>query len=638
MRQKTQILALSWLISICAGPFPRPVLAVTLPRLSPPIETAALRSEINQFFRDELASHLGAIKTLDPPPERVHGALTTGEFTWGAFMRGLAAYAELTGERTLAGRDLARWVGQIGLVECRAGGKAFSQLYAAQALQHFGADLKSNQVWQQLTEAERAAWRKLLDPASFYDSKTRQVINLPENYLGVAARIAAIDYQLGLLPERRTLDELLDRAARQFTSGSLYADDAPPTGRYDRYSNEYARFIWYSAEMAGRKDILDALRPTMAAQMRLWWDLLSPDGYGYAWGRSLGVVSYIDTMEIAAFLGQHPELRPAPLTELASAYGLAWRWLRRDYNNDTHLLSVFAFGRGNYAYITREREWQQTGAFFSKLGAAHKLFMDALEREKIAQFPAQPAQPDIARFEFFSRGPGRAAGVWIVRQGALRFALPITTGPKPGVADYLPAPHGLPGFAAPVEQLYPALTPYLELNDGRVLVAADGADQIEPGTDGRSLRVVWRRWAVLGRKAGELTDPHLTSEVSWRIEGTTLKRDESLTASQPIAIRRWWVAIPTTAAACIPSTQENLRWNRFESPDGALEAAVPTADWPLAESLIAAGDGALGRGARGAVPLHWVFESRDLRLEPNHPVHWRLSLRAFSGEHTTKER
>ena len=602
------------------------------------VKTSDFQSEVQMFLEKELAAHLGAIETVNPPPDRVLGVPTTGEFSWGTFMRSLAAYSDSSGKHELAGRDIAKWVGQIGLVECKGGGKAFSQLYAAQALQHFGADLKTNPVWQQLTEQERAAWRKLLDPSSFYDSKTRQVINLAENYLGVAARIAAIDYQLGLLADRRTLDELLDRAAHQFTSGRLYADDAPPTGRYDRYSNEYARFIWYSAEMAGRKDILDALRPSIAAQMRLWWDLLSPDGYGYAWGRSLGVVSYIDTLEIAAFLGQHPELRPAPLPEIASAYQLAWRWLRRDYKNDTHLLSVFAFGRGNYAYITREREWQQTGAFFSKMGAAHKLFMDALEREKIAQFPAKPAQLDVARFEFFSRGPGRAAGVWIVRQGALRFVLPITTGTKPGVADYLPAPHGLPGFAVPVEQLYPALTPYLELNDGRVLVAGDGADQIEPATDGRSLRVVWRRWAVLGSKSGELIDPHLTSEVTWRLEGTTLKRDEILTASEPIAIRRWWVAISTTAASCIPSTQENQRSNRFESPDGALEAAVPAADWPLSESLIAPGNGALGRGARGAVPLHWVFESRDLRLEPNRPLHWRLSLRVLSGEHTTKER
>jgi hypothetical protein len=34
----------------------------------------------------------------------------------------------------------------------------------------------------------------------------------------------------------------------------------------------------------------------------------------------------------------------------------AWSWLRNDFNNQIHLLSVFAFSRGEYTYITRERE------------------------------------------------------------------------------------------------------------------------------------------------------------------------------------------------------------------------------------------------------------------------------------------
>src|SRR5438552_909064 len=90
-------------------------------------------------------------------------------------------------------------------------------------------------------QLQPVATRALRDPLKFYDPETRNVINLPENYLGVAARLAAIDYQLGLLSDRAMLNTLLDRAAHQFTGGALYADDAPPTGRFDRYSNEYAR-------------------------------------------------------------------------------------------------------------------------------------------------------------------------------------------------------------------------------------------------------------------------------------------------------------------------------------------------------------------------------------------------------------
>lgn len=355
-----------------------------------------LRSEIADFLGAELTIHLSAIQSLDPPPRAVLGAGATGEYTWGTFMRALAAYAELTGQRTLAGRDLAKEVGQIGLLEHRLGGTRFSQLYAVLALRHFGRDLNSNPVWLNLSDKERAAWRKLLDVSSFYDPKSQRVINLPENYLGVAARIASTSYQLGLLKDRALLDNVLTRAARPFLNGALYADDAPPTGRYDRYSNEYARYVWEAAEMADRKDILEALRPSLRAQMRLWWDLIAPDGYGYNWGRSLGVVSYLDTLEIVAFLAQHPEFRPAPLEQLASAYYRAWRWLRRDYDDQKHMLSIFAFGRGNYSYITRDREWQQTASFFGKTALAQRLLLETLDREGISQLPSEIAHSIFA--------------------------------------------------------------------------------------------------------------------------------------------------------------------------------------------------------------------------------------------------
>ena len=242
------------------------------------MSTASLRDEVNEFLEKELAVHLGAIKTLAPVPDRVLGVSTTGEFSWGTFMRSLAAYSETSGKRELAGKDIARTVGQIGLIEARAGSKTFSQLYAALALRHFGRDLSTNPVWTSLSPEEQKAWLSLLNTERFYDPRTNRVINLPDNYLGVAARIASISYELGISKDRAFLDRLLDRAAFQFMNGALYADDAPPTGRFDRYSNEYARYVWEASELAGRKDILDKVRPSLMTQMRLWWDVVSEDG------------------------------------------------------------------------------------------------------------------------------------------------------------------------------------------------------------------------------------------------------------------------------------------------------------------------------------------------------------------------
>ena len=306
---------------------------------APQIQTSTLNQQIRDFLQREVTAHVADLRTLDPPPDRVVGALTTGEFSWGTFMRTLGAYSEFAGTTTIANHDVPQMTGKMAQIELSHGGKTWAQLYAAMALESFGKDLNHNALWQGLSSEERATYVALLDPARFYDAKTHTLIHLPENYFGVAARIAAIDYELALNKDRASMDDLLNQAAKQFTGGALFADDALPTGRYDRYSNEYARARYDAAELAGREDLVKAVAPSLKEQMKLWWDLLSPDGYGYSWGRSLGAISYMDTMEIAAFLGIHPEFRPAPLPQLASAYFAAWSWLRSDFNDQTHLLS-----------------------------------------------------------------------------------------------------------------------------------------------------------------------------------------------------------------------------------------------------------------------------------------------------------
>ncbi len=315
------LLAIS--LSVCSGQTTRSSEPST-------ITTSSLDKEVRDFLDKELLAHLDEIKSYDPAPGKVYNLQTTGEYTWGNFMYALGTYARMSGKQKVGSHDLAREVGEIGLLEYRLKGTRFSQLYGVMALQFFGLDLKSNPVWQDLNAQDREKWLKFLDVSAFYDPKTQQVINLPENYLGVAARIASVSYQLGLLKDRALVDGVITRAARPFAGGGVFSDDAPPTGRFDRYSNEYARFVWEAAEAADRKDILDALRPTLTEQMRLWWDLVQPDGYGYAWGRSVGLISYADTMEIVGFLAKHPEFRPAPLDQLAGAYYQAWRWIRND--------------------------------------------------------------------------------------------------------------------------------------------------------------------------------------------------------------------------------------------------------------------------------------------------------------------
>jgi len=590
------------------------------------IQTSGLDRQIRDFLQKEVTAHVTDITTLDPPPDRVVGALTTGEFSWGTFMRTLGAYSEFAGTKTIANHDVPQMIGKMAQIELNRGGKTWAQLYAAMALESFGTDLKHNALWQGLSSEGRATYIALLDPGRFYEAKTHTLIHLPENYFGVAARIAAIDYELGLNKDRAALDDLLNQAATQFTGGALFADDALPTGRYDRYSNEYARALYDAAEIAGRDDLLKAIAPSVTEQMKLWWDLLSPDGYGYSWGRSLGAISYMDTMEIVAFLGKHPDFRPAPLPQLASAYFAAWSWLRRDFNDETHLLSIFAFGRGEYSYITKEREWQQTTTFLGKVIGAHQLFIKALEKEGVKSFSPQLSLADVRRFESFRNGPGRKFGVWVVRHGNIHFELPFVTGPKAATSDYEPAPHGFPGFVVPVEKICPCLVPFIELEDGRTIAAVDGADEIKPRADGKSVTAVWRSWVVAGAKAGETVEPGLVSEVTWSLEGDSLDRVESLVASKPLKIRRLWLAIPSRHSHFETVELGNARIERLTSNGTTLDVQVKHSDWPVQISAYATGDDSLGRGDRGPIPLYVILESKSIFLSPGTPESWEITL------------
>jgi hypothetical protein len=214
-----------------------------------------------------------------------------------------------------------------------------------------------------------------------------------------------------------------------------------------------------------------------------------------------------------------------------------------------------------------------------------------------------------------------------VRQGPVKFALPITTATRPGVADYLPAPHGLAGFAAPVEQVVPALVPFLQLSSGDTIVAADGADSIDASPDARRVTARWNRWARIGAKPTEWVRPAVSTEVEWRLDGRAIIRTERLTVSDPMRVSRWRVVVPSTAVRSTTETASGVRIDTLSGREGTLLVSVPHSSWPITATVRAApGDTPLGRGARGAVPLHLEYEARDFALTPGASASWTLRL------------
>src|SRR5258708_19707767 len=68
--------------------------------------TNQFAADVTEFLGKELTAHLADVRTLDPPQERVVGALTAGKVSWGTFLRPPASYPPLTTHPPLPARHV----------------------------------------------------------------------------------------------------------------------------------------------------------------------------------------------------------------------------------------------------------------------------------------------------------------------------------------------------------------------------------------------------------------------------------------------------------------------------------------------------------------------------------------------------
>jgi hypothetical protein len=96
-------------------------------------------------------------------------------------------------------------------------------------------------------------------------------------------------------------------------------------------------------------------------------------------------------------------------------------------------------------------------------------------------------------------------------------------------------------------------------------------------------------------------------------------------SNSPVKIRRWKLAIPTTFSSYRQSPGDGgANIDQFTSGGQTLEVKFRDANFEVQRSLFATGNGALGKGVKGAIPLHLVFDSRGLQVTPDHPLRFTI--------------
>lgn len=379
-----------------------------------------------------------------------------------------------------------------------------------------------------------ARLRERLDWRTFVRSDLT-LIDLPNNYYGVAFSIARLRYLLGW-EDASGSEALLTRTLdhyRRYSGAYGFADETDGQGRFDRYS------VLLIGEISQRF-IETGVEPP--AEVRQWLrgsvDLLLPRlnlrGEGFEYGRSIGVygeTAFLEVLSAAAALNLLTD------EEKAMAYAFSSRVAARyaDFWLDpgTGSVNLWDHGRDTDNYRGKHR------ILGENLSLAHQLtYTNALWN----RLGFEDAEPTPAFEAWLTRLP-RSTTTWFsrdaydrllvtYRDGDRVIGLPVINGgPTQHMnTPYFPAPFSPGVLAGAADETYPHLIPRLTLADGDVLMPLAFFTGASVEEDGDRVVVSFRQTTLdrMGSPA-PVGDERATIETRYVLAPGSISRTDHIT-------------------------------------------------------------------------------------------------------------
>ncbi|MGN6423711.1 MAG: hypothetical protein ACTHLA_10410 [Asticcacaulis sp.] len=386
-----------------------------------------------------------------------------------------------------------------------------------------------------------AALKTKLDWRSFVDPDFR-LIDLPNNYYGVAFSIAQLRHKLGW-EDASGMTTLLDKTLAHYRTYSQYgfADETDGQGRFDRYSilliGELSqRYI--EAGLTPPPDVRDWLRESAKVLLLR----LNEEGDGFEYGRSIGPygeTAFLEVLSAAATLNLlTPQERDA-----AYSYSsiVAQRYMDFWVDGRTGSVNMWEKGRKTDDYrgknrilgenLSLARQYIYTNAEWNALG-----YRDVAPTTDLAAWRA--AQPPLT-LTWFAKGDYDRALVTVIDDQRL-FGLPLINGGEDqhNHSPYFPLPFspdlisGVPDGAAP--QLIVRFT----LADGTELEPLSYFRDVEahalPG-GGAEVRYDQAKMDRLGQKTPQ-PDARLAARTLYRFSKGEVTREDVFTPAAPLDV------------------------------------------------------------------------------------------------------
>lgn len=398
-----------------------------------------------------------------------------------------------------------------------------------------------------------------LDWRKFVRTDDLTLIDLPNNYYGVAFSVARLRYQLGW-EDASASEALLERTLdhyRKYSGEYGFADETDGEGRFDRYS------VLLIGEISHRLIEADMpATPEVKGWLRKSVDLMLPRlnmrGEGFEYGRSIGTYGETAFLEVLTAAAKLDVLTPQ---EKTMAYAFSSRVTARymDFWFDPKMGSVnlWEHGRRTDEYrgkhrilgenLSLARQHIYTSAIWNELGfkdkapdAGYAAWLDTLPKRRVTWF----ARGEHDRLVVTLRDRGRVIGLPIINGGKSQhentpyYPIPFSPGMLAGVAD----------------GEFPQLLPRLTLADGSRLTPLAYARNVKVTEQGARTVVTYEQTQLdkLGTSA-PIADDRFSVKTTYILEPGKISRTDVFTPKGGQRIKA--VDLSFAAFSAAPSTK-----------------------------------------------------------------------------------
>jgi hypothetical protein len=393
---------------------------------------------------------------------------------------------------------------------------------------------------QAISPATLEKLKAKLDWRRFVREGDLTLINLPNNYYGVAFSVARLRYRLGW-EDASASEALLARTLdhyRKYSGEFGFADETDGDGRFDRYSVLLIGEISHRLIEAGMP-----ATPEVRAWLRRSVDLMLPRlnmrGEGFEYGRSIGTYGETAFLEVLTAAARLDVLTPEEKT-MAYAFSarVAARYMDFWFDPGTGSVDLWAQGRRTDNYrgkhrilgenLSLGRQYIYTSAIWNELGFKDRApdpgfaaWLDRLPKRTVTWFARGRNDRLVVTLRDSTGGKGgRVIGLPIINGGESQhmntpyYPIPFSPGMLQGVAD----------------EAFPQLLPRITLADGTRLAPLAYARDVKVDGQGPRTTVTYGQDQLdrLGGKA-PVADDRFSVRTTYVLEPGRIRRTDIFT-------------------------------------------------------------------------------------------------------------